>query len=282
MKRLTKIQKDSVAIDYLTGNFNCVSLGKLHGVGRKQVRNLLRKRNIYIEQDKSKLFRIYKVNHDYFSKIDTEEKAYWLGFLYADGYNDEKHGIVQLGLQECDRIVVEKFRDAIASNNPIEIRYDGIKKPNSQNICRIRICSKKMSQDLSKLGCFQKKSLTLKFPTEKQVPSDLLQHFIRGMWDGDGCLWIKMVKNNGIFVAILTSTLDVCTTVYNILLKELNILARITTPFPERNNSTRNLTLSGRINFCNFCNWLYENSSLYLERKYEKYLIAQTYGDLCQ
>ena len=49
-------------------------------------------------------------------------------------------------------------------------------------------CSKEMATDLAKAGCYNKKSLTLKFPTEEQVPSKLIRHFLRGYVDGDGCL----------------------------------------------------------------------------------------------
>lgn len=57
-----------------------------------------------------------------------------------------------------------------------------------QQAYRISIYSKELSDDLTKLGCFQNKSLELKFPTNKQVPDKLIHHFMRGYFDGDGSI----------------------------------------------------------------------------------------------
>lgn len=125
-------------------------------------------------------------NSDYFETINSPDKAYWLGFLYADGCLDKKNS-VRLGLASVDEEHVIKFQKAIgAINNKIihsEKKMNG--KTYYQSIFTIR--DEKMHSDLTNLGCVNNKSLTLKFPYEK-IPEDLYSHFIRGYFDGDGSI----------------------------------------------------------------------------------------------
>ena len=114
-----------------------------------------------------------------FETIDTEEKAYWLGFLYADGSVGSKEHKIELGLAEQDLKQIEKFRDFIGINNKISYR------PTTKSY-RYSFRSEFCKEDLIKQGCMPKKSLILKFPTEDQVPQNLIRHFIRGYFDGDG------------------------------------------------------------------------------------------------
>ena len=120
---------------------------------------------------------------NFFEKIDSEEKAYWLGFLYADGYVGYR-GVITIGLKETDEEHLRAFRKAI-SNDTIPIKYNRKTKSYAMNVCSV-----KMAEDLVKLGCMQKKSLKLIFPTIDQVPADLIHHFMRGYFDGDGCITI--------------------------------------------------------------------------------------------
>ena len=121
-----------------------------------------------------------------FEKIDTEEKAYWLGFLYADGCVGSKEDKIELGLAEKDLKHIEKFRDFMGINNKISYRKD-------TKSYRISFRSQKCKLDLINKGCVPKKSLILTFPNEEQVPSNLLRHFIRGYFDGDG--WFSNTSN---------------------------------------------------------------------------------------
>ena len=116
-----------------------------------------------------------------FEKIDTEEKAYWLGFLYADGSVGSKEDKIELGLAEKDLKHIEKFKTFMNINNKISYR----EKTKSY---RMSFRSAKCKQDLIDKGCIPKKSLILDFPNENQVPKELQRHFIRGYFDGDGSI----------------------------------------------------------------------------------------------
>ena len=93
-----------------------------------------------------------------FETIDTEEKAYWLGFLYADGSVGSNDDRIELGLAERDLHHIEKFRDFIGINNKISYR----EKTKSY---RYAFKSQNCKQDLINKGCVPRKSLILKYPT---------------------------------------------------------------------------------------------------------------------
>ena len=134
----------------------------------------------------------YTVNQNYFKKINTSNKAYWLGFLYADGcilsYKNRRTGgsALEISLKADDVNILERFKMSLSSNSPIKEKVVNEK----YKAVRLNICNAEICDDLVKLGCTPRKSLTLKFPTEKQVPKYLIPHFIRGYFDGDGNVYV--------------------------------------------------------------------------------------------
>ena len=106
-----------------------------------------------------------------FNKIDTEEKAYWLGFLYADGSVGSKEDKIELGLAEKDLKHIEKFRDFMNITNKISYRE-------RTKSYRMSFRSIQCKQDLINKGCVPKKSLILNFPNENQVTKLLIRHLI--------------------------------------------------------------------------------------------------------
>lgn len=122
----------------------------------------------------------YDINDSYFEKIDSFDKAYWLGFLYADGCVREC-GALEVGLKYDDIDHLKKFKESLSSKHPIKEKIIN-KKYKS---CRIQIGCKKMVNDLINLNCLPRKSLILSFP-DKVVPNEFMSHFIRGYFDGDG------------------------------------------------------------------------------------------------
>lgn len=123
----------------------------------------------------------YDYNENAFDSIDNEEKAYWLGFMYADGYLGRGKGYeIKLSLQKSDESHLRKFADFIGDNLPI---HDDSDNPNAK---RVIAGNKKLYMALSKLGCMNAKTFNIKFPDYNIVPKHLIHHFIRGYFDGDG------------------------------------------------------------------------------------------------
>ena len=119
--------------------------------------------------------RKYKINEEFFDSL-TSLSAYWLGFLYADGYQNSAELIVHLSKKDHYHLLM--LKNDMNSEHPI-VERNGI---------WLRVGSKKLCLALNTLGCVQAKSLIVKFPLLDDV---LLPHFIRGVFDGDGCAYIN-------------------------------------------------------------------------------------------
>lgn len=132
-------------------------------------------------------------NQDYFEDINVKSKAYWLGFLYADGYvtTGDRWG---LELQLADKRHIEHFVNNFDCNINIRERTrDG------HNFCGFVIKNKKMCNDLVNHGVVPNKTNCLQFPSDDVLNSKYISHFIRGFFDGDGCIFWKRylrTKNN--------------------------------------------------------------------------------------
>jgi intein-encoded DNA endonuclease-like protein len=197
-------------------------------------------------------------NQNVFNKIDSEEKAYWLGFLYADGTVRSREGDnqIELSLQESDYNHLEKFRKFIENNNKIAYR----KKQKAYRYC---VRSKQIKQDLIKLGCTPKKSLTLIFPTKEQVPDQYLRHFVRGYTDGDGSLCVTKGKMHYELLGTENFLIG--------LQERTNDLFNATIHINHPGSEVKRIVLGAAKQVKDICDWLYKDSNVYLDRKYQKY-----------
>jgi hypothetical protein len=118
-----------------------------------------------------------QIKRDYFNTIDTQEKAYWLGFLAADGaiFCNGRQYSITLDLQLRDLHWLERFRDIIAPGATITKHGD--------RSYSVSIGSQEMVRDLMTLGIGPRKSNTLEWPS---VPEGFVIPFLLGYFDGDG------------------------------------------------------------------------------------------------
>lgn len=144
--------------------------------------------------------RTYPVNSEYFKLINEPMKAYWLGFIAADGYLVEAPSkVVGITITESDKEILENFKTCIETNRPIlnikpKITDGHVSKP----FVRLHIGNKIMYQDLINLGITKNKSKTLVNILEN-VPYQYRDAFIIGYFDGDGSVLLpkgKVKKSN--------------------------------------------------------------------------------------
>jgi len=212
--------------------------------------------------------RKHPTNESFFEIIDTEEKAYWLGFMYADGcVNIRKNPnrrssmiyVAQIGLAEKDGYMVRKLSVAIHGKNLCKKYIYKNRSPETQNQIYLAIRSKKMVEDLIKQGCFQRKSLTLRFPTSDQVPDHLLHHFIRGYFDGDGSTGIYGPRDQG--VCSLISSNDFCRS-FSELMARIDIKTRI-----DRSRKRYAVVYLSSPRIPAFADYIYRDATIWLKRK---------------
>jgi len=211
----------------------------------------------------------YCVNSNYFNKIDNEFKAYWLGFLYADGCvtikkpNGKKSFVLSLALAIKDEEHIKKFRSSIQSDAPIKSR--NIRDDFYSSY--INICNRTIVEDLNNLGCVPCKSLKLKFPTKDTVPIKYLRDFIRGYFDGDGCIHINTQKRE---VGIsFVGTYEFLKDLQNVMCNELDISH---VKIYKKENQQAYACGWGSVRSCEkIYKYLYRDCNIYLDRKLKKF-----------
>lgn len=216
----------------------------------------------------------YKNNSNVFDEIDTEEKAYWLGFLYADGciINHCNNLVLSLALSEKDYNHLVLFQCFLETDKPIHT-YSG---NHNNKYCRLVITDRHLCNELIEKGCFQRKTGKVTFP--KFLPNELIRHFIRGYVDGNGCITYHMCgknKNRFAFAIKIDSTKEMLYE-FNKFLPVKN-KKDIPTLGKRRKNEVNDYSLEfgGNKQTLNILNYLYNDSNIYLQRKYDKYLLLK-------
>lgn len=217
--------------------------------------------------------RKYSYNQDFFEVIDTEEKAYWLGFILADGNlstrkdRSENNYRLTIKLAAYDDEHLKKFLTCIEANVPISYTEEKLSYYQAEErvikfsrTAQIRINSSKMGMDLVKHGVSPKKSLRETPP--KDLREDLIRHFIRGYFDGDGCF---SESNGKPSIAIVGSE-----AIISYIIKQMEKHLGFSYPIAKQGKLSK-LNFGHKERVIQFMNWLYKGATVYLERKYQKY-----------
>lgn len=226
--------------------------------------------NRFKEFNLSLLKPLPKFNINIFDIIDSEEKAYWLGFLYADGYVSPRNNQVELSLKSGDYPHLVKFFNFLEDTRTVDFIKISTVKLNDKEYerCRYIIGDKHFHKRLCELGCIPNKSLIVTFPDIKIFKEeDLIFDFIRGYFDGNG----SITSSTGGYMR-----LDLYGTE--------NILLGIRKYFPEfsipqkdkRENVYYMRSFNKKANLIS--SQLYKNAKIFLDRKYLKF--AELYRDI--
>ena len=221
---------------------------------------------------------IYHVNEHYFDNIDSDEKAYILGLFYADGCITNNYLI--FGQIAYRKELVEKVNKALQSTYPI--RYISKK-----DFYQIQINNKRLITRLKELGCIERKSLRLKFDI-KIIPEQFMHSFIRGYFDGDGCIWEgkrkimtvkdstrKTGKRDRIIHNVkftITGNTAFISELQNYLIEHLNFNKnKLNFSKAKSNKHVCTLEYSGRKQILTFYNYIYKDCSIYEQNKKDKF-----------
>eukprot|EP01083_Nonionella_stella_P023936 66212_1 len=194
--------------------------------------------------------------------------AYWLGFLFADGnINDSNaHYAVQLHLKCIDYSHVEKFKKALESTYRLALHKNG----ETSKSCSVshKINNHSMAQDLIALGCTPRKSLTLKWPNN--MPGEFASHFVRGYFDGDGCIHFR--KASKTFAISFVGTQEFVESL-RVYMKKSVLCHSKANGSVYHQSSCSQLTYEGNIALMDILTWMYKDSNMTirLNRKYALY-----------
>lgn len=261
-KLLTKEEKQKI-VEMLNTTCYIKNISKQLNIDSRKISKFLNveyseRFSIYKKQNRKqkKTYRKYTVDESYFDEINNFNKAYILGFLYADGYNSNKG--IQIGLQKRDLEILEFINNELQSNCNIKETDDYV---------YLYINSRKLSLQLDKLGCYKNKTFKISFPyfLEKQY----LKDFIRGYFDGDGsvykqknydCRTVSFIGNN-LFIEQL----------FDFLKKEFNTEKIYLRQIEKCNNKISEIRFTTKEVVNKFYNYIYPNDTCFgLKRKKDK------------
>lgn len=213
--------------------------------------------------------RIYNVNENFFKCINTEEKAYILGFICADGHIEKDRLAITVSVKDKD--ILEKIKKALNSNHPIK----EVEKENPyQNTDRkklllleLKVNSVELVKPLFIMGLTTNKTYTLDSSILKYIPKYLMRDFLRGYFDGDGNVFFGVRYTSGYKYNI------------NVCGNEDFLLNSFQTYFPSKNKLYKDLyskqcyvwKISQKDKVKDFMYYLYFNSSIFLQRKYNEF-----------
>lgn len=210
----------------------------------------------------------HKLNKEYFNNIDTEEKAYWLGFIAADGciYKMSKTAYrLQINLSLIDINHLQKFNECIESDYNITT-----KNINSSDTCTLKIACKQLTDGLIKHGITPKKSLTVEMP---ELRDDLYRHFIRGYFDGDGCITYNFDYLYPKMAFSIVGGESMLLAINEHMNQDMSI-------YTCNHSPALTLTTAKKDKIVQIYHYLYDDSTIYLDRKKEKfdYLMSRLTG----
>ena len=255
-KTLTyRLPKEKIIQLYISG-LSTHKIAKIYSCSPPTISSLLKEAGIVVKSNVETV-KLYAINATFFDSIDTPDKAYFLGFIAADGYVNNKYQQLRITLHKDDIEVLENLKKAIGYTGQIKHR---LMKSGNKWYTRVDLCmvNKHIVDSLNKLGIIQKKSLVLQFPI---IDSILYADFLRGYFDGDG----SVHKPN---CFSLVGTEQFLTKCQEILMSNCKLNKTKLDYF----SSIPTLRYNGKIQLKRIFDFLYTPNCIKLIRKYNKFL----------
>lgn len=262
-KKRVPIGETNVIQEYLDGA-SVRDLADKYGFTRQNVSQYLKRNGIKIEQ---RIFTQspYTLDEHWLDELDCQEKYYFCGMFFADGTNsvDRNQIRMKLHIKDIDRLKL--FQKWFHSNRPLlpldkdgEIRTYG-------NCKEMVLTSKHLCDRLTELGAPDNKSTILQFPGF--VPDDMMNHFIRGYFDGDGSITLFAKTKNGEVRANVTfvSSHDFIKGLNQYLEDHLSIRPNV---YHRENFSLLKIEKAQELK--KFLDWLYQNANCFMARKHDR------------
>lgn len=244
--KITKNDIDDVIYLYQKQNMSMSKIAKRYKTSSNAVKKILVQNNINIRRHYRQSF-----NENYFDNIDTNNKAYLLGFLYADGCI-QKNNVVSIVVHEKDREILEMYASELNATNTIN------KVSNKQHV-RISFCSKHMCDTLIGMGCGHNKTNKLDFPN---ISEQYKYDFIRGFMDGDGCISVTDKGEHKYISLSFTGTLE--------MMQSLKEIFNVNNDIKFYRNAYC-IHIGKTEDVLRILENIYSDATLYMSRKYNKY-----------
>jgi hypothetical protein len=263
MKRTKKELEIEICQLYLS-NMTNKEISEKFGLNRGVVQTILKRNNIVLRKQ-TETARKNTLNN-FYDGIKNNNDAYLLGLIYSDG-NLFKNNI-EISLNEGDKQILVDISNYVYGYEKLSYRkgrkfIKDSKEYESRGQYRFLISSKNVKEKLIKIGLCEKKSLIIRYPI---IDSKYYSHFIRGVFDGDGCIFISK-KYKGTNRVSIVSNENFCIDLKKIIEEYLKINIKIY----NKTANVKTLTISGNKQIKTFMEWIYTDAELKLDRKYIKF-----------
>jgi len=264
--KLTEDLQNKVVEYYLSRPMSIGTVAEEFNLCKPKIVEILESHKIQL-YTKNQIFNP-NFNERYFQTIDSEVKAYLLGFIFTDGnvfikeHGDSKITQVSLTVKEEDRYILEILKKELNTNR--NITSDG------RGALSLSVRSNVMGEDLAKYNIVPNKSLIIRFPNNTESIGKYLNHFLRGVFDGDGSIQFRTTGKRVKFsIGLSAGNPEVLEQVRNILSLKLDV-------FPVKvyvysNKHTCMITWQSFNDMLKICEYLYKDATIYLKRKREIY-----------
>ena len=275
VKYIDQEKINQALVFYNNGN-NSMNAAKKANIGRNSFRKYLKKNNllkkeVIIQKDKT-------YDRNFFEKLDTEEKAYWFGFVYADGcvsYDTTHTGALCIEISKKDKSHLLKLLQSMNSNAKIKYRMRTWRNGHTSEMCSIAFNSAKIAKDLIQKGCIPNKTYDGKIKKGIFKTNALKVAFLRGYIDGDGFI----SKNAHTY----------CTSIvvhnHNIMNYLLRMIIELTEVIPivkweeDKFGGAYRLRIQNKKDFFKYLDIIYKDAHIYMDRKYNNYLLHLPFRD---
>lgn len=229
----------------------------------KPIKRILEQNGVTLRTNDEAIHK-YHCNYHYFDQIDTPNKAYILGFLYADGcnYMNDKtatyHWQIELQRQDAD-ILRDMMRELEYDGKLREVTHHYTDRQDVDSVM-FYVCNHHMCDALCRVGVHPHKTYTTTWP--EWMPEKLVPHFIRGLLDGDGSISLYNA-------ATIDGTPGLIAPMRQVIEETLGIkttMRRCGNP-----GGTVEFGVYGNNTLC-FLDWIYKDADLKLKRKYDRYV----------
>ena len=246
-------------------NWTQKKIADFYKVSRSVIKRILQSEKVIIRERTTK----YKDRQDIFEIIDTPEKAYWLGFLAADGCNywREANASVIINIHQKDIEHLKKFQNFCQTNAEIKTYIGNEGYSNQTSMCKITLNSKKISQDLINKGIVPNKSLILKPPI---IEKQFYKPFILGYFDGDGSISKASQYNN--YSLSIQGTIEILTWICDVLHWDTKLEKR----HPDLPTNSYYIRCGGTNKPYQILKQLYDSCDVHLDRKFNIYKALET------
>lgn len=252
---------------YDNGNMSLREVSEKFNVPALSIYHHFKKSNVNTKIDyvrNGNKVRKYKIDETYFEQINTRDKAYILGLICADGGIHSKYYQIKLKLTDLE--LIEAVKERLKCDTPIYVVKKEFER--HKQAYALVICNFKIYSDIQKAGIIKNKSYFNVYPT---IAPDLQRDFIRGFFDGNGCISF----NNGYAEIKIISTIVLVEKMKEIL-NDNGIVSYV-----DRDKRTDlrigQLRIRKKIDCINFSRFIYTDieGQIFLSRKYDKFKLIK-------